>query len=206
VTRILQSACAVVAVVLVMALAGVAADVSSRITDVGELTRDPTAIAGVPWWTGAISRVTGLCWAAAAALNALAAKVAPASHRRPLLLLAVLCGLLGVDDTMLIHESFLPGHGIPEDVVLAGYAVIALVLAWWWFTTTWRRTVLAAFFGGAAALAVSVAADVIHTLPFVVEDGAKLLGVVVWCLCGVWAHSDMLAATAAQRVASRPRT
>jgi hypothetical protein len=41
-------------------------------------------------------------------------------------------------------------------------------------------------------LAVSVGADVVHSIPFLVEDGAKLAGIVAWCLCGVWAHSDML--------------
>jgi hypothetical protein len=205
-TRVLQSAVAVVIVVLVMVATGLAAEVSGRITDVGELTRDPTAVAGVPWWTGAISRLTNLLWAAAAALNASAARTAPTSHRPPLLLLAALCAALAVDDTLLVHESIMPGHGVPEDLVLVLYAVVALVLAGLWWTTSWRRTVLFAFFGGAAALAVSVAADVIHTVPFVVEDGAKLLGVVIWCLCGAWAHSDMLATGAAHRAVSRPRT
>jgi len=202
----MQSAVAVVLVVLVMVATGLAAEVSGRISDVGELTRDPTAVAGVPWWTGAISRLTNLLWAAAAALNALAARAAPASHRSPLLLLAALCAALAVDDTLLVHESIMPGHGVPEDLVLVLYAVVALVLAGLWWTTSWRRTVLAAFFGGAAALAVSVGADVVHTVPLLVEDGAKLLGVVAWCLCGAWAHSDMLARATAQRLESRPRT
>lgn len=205
-TRTLQSACAVVLVVLLMAGTGLAADVSNRITEVGDLTRDPTAVAGVPWWTGAVSRLTNLCWAAAAALNALAARVAPPSHRGPLLLLAVLCATLAVDDTFLVHDSILPGRGVPEDLVLVGYVVVAVVLAWLWWTTSWRPTVLAAFFGGAAALAVSVGADVVHTLPYLVEDGAKLLGIVAWCLCGAWAHSDMLASSEAQRVEPRPST
>ena len=191
--RIVQAACTVVVVVLVLVLTGVAAEVSSRIGDVGDLTRDPTAVAGVPWWTGSISRLSNLCWAAAAALNALAAQAAPRSHRRPLLLLAALCTMLAVDDTMLVHDAILPTHGVPEDLVLGVYAVVALVLAWWWWKTRWRPTVLFAFLGGAAALAFSVAADVVHTLPYLLEDGAKLLGIVAWCLCGAWAHADMLA-------------
>lgn len=206
VNRILQSACAVGVVVLVMVAAQLAADVSSQITDVGDLTRDPTAIAAVPWWTGAVSRLTNLCWAAAAALNALAARVAPPPHRRPLVLLTALCVMLGVDDTMLVHDSILPEHGVPEDLVLVLYAGVGVVLAGLWWTTSWRPAVRVAFFGGAAALACSVGADVLHNLPFAVEDGAKLLGTVAWCLCGAWAHTDMLALTRPQPAEPRPST
>jgi hypothetical protein len=169
-----------------------AAELSARIPDVGALTRDPTAVAGVPWWTGALSRITNLCWAVAASVNALAARVAPPSHRWPLLLLAALCALLAIDDTLLVHDSILRGRGVPEGLLLAFYAAAGVAVAGLWMTRSWSRAVVAAFVAGATGLAVSVAADVVHTIPFLVEDGAKLAGIVAWCLCGVWAHSDML--------------
>jgi cytochrome bd-type quinol oxidase subunit 2 len=207
--RIVQAACAALLILLVLTGTGLAAEVSERIPEVSDLTRDPTAVAGVPWWTGVISRLTNLCWAVAAAVNAMAARVAAGRQRRALLLLAGLCAVLALDDTMLVHDSIMPGHGVPEDLLLLVYAVAGLALAVLWVRTSWRREVVGAFFAGAAALGLSVAADVVHSLPFLVEDGAKLTGIVAWCLCGVWAHSDMLrvvqpeASRAADRLVAR---
>ena len=192
-SRAVQAACAAGLVVLVILAAVLAAETSDRVTDVGVITRDPTAIAGVPWWTGAVSRLTSLFWAAAAAVNFVAAQAAPPAQRRSLLLLAVLCVLLGMDDTFLVHDAILRTRGVPEALPFAVYAVIGLVLAVLWSRTSWRRTTTAAFIAGATALAVSVGADIVHTLPFALEDGAKLLGTVAWCLCGWWAHADSLA-------------
>ena len=196
----MQAGCAAAGILLLLAAVGLAAEASERISDVGTLTRDPTALAGVPWWTGAMSRLTNLCWAAAAALNGLAARAASSPHRRPLLLLAGLCAVLALDDTLLIHESILPGHGVPEDLAMVFYAGAGLLLAWLWWRTPWRRTVLAAFFTGGAFLALSVASDAAHVVPILVEDGAKLAGIVAWCFCGAWAHSDMLALRQEQQI------
>jgi hypothetical protein len=191
--RVLQSVGAAVVLALLLVSVGLAAEYSEKIADVSTLTRDPTAVAGVPWWTGSISRLTNLCWAAAASLNALATHAASPPHRRPLVLLSALCAVLAVDDTMLVHDSIMPGHGVPEQFVLVAYAVAGMVLAWMWLRTPWRRTVVVAFFTGAAFLALSVVADVVHSLPFLLEDGAKLVGIIAWCFCGAWAHADMLA-------------
>ncbi|CAN5748066.1 hypothetical protein BH20ACT6_BH20ACT6_07840 [soil metagenome] len=177
-------------VIVILVGAGLATSLSARILDVGDLTRDPTAIAGVPWWTGAVSRLTNLGWAVAATANILAGRVAAPSRRLPLLLLGLLCGALAIDDTMLVHEAILPRIGVPEDLLLAAYALAGLALAWSWFWSTWRAEVTAAFVAGAAALAVSVAVDLVSKELFLLEDGAKLIGVLAWCFCGVWAHSE----------------
>ena len=192
-TRLVQAACVSGALVLLLVATGLVVEASSRIPDVSAVTRDPTAVAGVPWWTGALSRLTNLCWAAAAALNFLAAQAAVTRHRLPLLLLAGLGAVLGIDDTMLLHESVLPAGELPEQPLLALDAVAALVLAVLWRRVPWRRSNVTAFLAGAALLAVAVASDVLHTVPLLVEDGAKLGGILAWCFCGFWAHADMLA-------------
>ncbi len=100
-------------VVVILLGAGLAPVLSGRVPDVGYLTRDPTAIAGVPWWVGAVSRLTNLGWVAAAVANLLAARVVAPARSRPLLL-GGLCAALAIDDTMLVHEGILPRLGVPE--------------------------------------------------------------------------------------------
>ncbi len=185
-----QAAWTAAGLCLLLVLAGVTAAVSERIPDVGYLTRDTNAVAGVPWWAGVVSRLTNLAWAAAAALNLLSSRAALASLRRPLLLLGLLCAALALDDTMLVHEAVLPRLGVPEDLVLAVYAAAGLALFVGWFWSLRRTYVGAAFLAGAALLALSVAVDLVSSSLFLLEDGAKLAGVLAWCLCGVWAHSE----------------
>ncbi len=199
--RWVQTFCALIAVSLVMGGAGLAAVMLERVEGIGHLTRDTTALAGVPWWTGAVSRLTNLCWAVAATANILSAREARPSLRWPLLMLGLLCVAFAIDDTLLVHDSVIPGLGVSENLVLGGYAIAGLVLGWWWLRASGDTGVRSAFFVGAAMLAVSLAADVRVNRFFgfedwsgstmlVIEDGAKLLGVTAWCFCGVWAHRD----------------
>lgn len=196
-SRLVQVVFALLAVGLIMGGSGLVAAMFERVDGVGDLTRDATAVAGMPWWIGAVSRLTNLCWAVAATANLLAARGAAQSMRRPLLLLGLLCGALAIDDTMLVHEAVMRGGS--DKLLLGGYAIAGLVLGWWWWRASADTWVKSAFFVGAMMLAVSMAADLIFhglmgfedgsTLLFV-EDGAKLVGVIAWCLCGVWAHRD----------------
>lgn len=177
-------------VVVILLGAGLAPVLSGRVPDVGYLTRDPTAIAGVPWWVGAVSRLTNLGWVAAAVANLLAARVVAPARSRPLLLLGGLCAALAIDDTMLVHEGILPRLGVPEVLLLAVYALLGLMTAALWFWSTWGDAVQAAFLAGAVMLALSVAVDLARKEMFLLEDGAKLIGVLAWCFCGVWAHEE----------------
>ncbi len=212
--RTAQAICALVFVLLLMGGAGVAV-MLERVPDVGYLTRDATSLTGVPWWTGAISRFTGLCWAVAAtvnliAANSLAAGAALPKLRRSLLLLGVLCIMLALDDTMLVHDAILRVRGVPEEALFATYALACLVLAWW-FRASWRTAVGAAFFTGAAMLAVSMVLDSVYALLslsknilFLVEDGSKLAGVLAWSLCGLWAYSDRVSEISRNAFAEAP--
>jgi len=181
-------------VCVILVGASMAVVMSERIPDIGHLTRDPTAVAEVPWWTGVLSRLTNLCWAVAATVNLVAARASVPSRRQPLLLLGVLSAAFAIDDAMLVHETVMPNLGVPEEFVLATYALAGLVLvrSWSGSWSWWRTQVGAAFFTGAAMLAVSVAADAFGaTALLLLEDGAKLIGVLAWCFCGVWAYSDL---------------
>ncbi len=199
--RTAQAVCALVFVVLLMGAASVAAAMLDRVPDVGYFTRDATSLTSVPWWTGAISRFISLCWAVAATVNLIAANLLAAGAALPklrgsLLLLGVLCVVLAIDDTMLVHDAILRLRGVPEEPLFVAYALTCFVLAWR-FTSSWRTPIGAAFFIGAAMLAVSVAMDSVYALlpisentVFLVEDGSKLAGVLAWSFCGVWAYSD----------------
>lgn len=154
----------------------------------------PSDVAGFPWYAGALSRLTNLGWAVAATASILAARASVPSRRRPALLLGGLCTLLVIDDTMLVHEEVMPSLGVPEELLLAVYAVAGLMLARW-FWSSLRNPVGVAFFAGAAMLATSVALDA-FLANLIAEDVAKLAGVIAWCYCGVWAHSEATVASA----------
>ncbi len=187
-SRPAQAACAIIAILLILVSARVAAGISDQIAGVGALTRDPTDVAGVPWWAGSISRLTNLCWAVAATVNILAARVSVTSGRRPWLLLGGLCAVIAIDDTLLVHEEVMPSVGVPEAALLAAYPVVGLVLARWFWSLK-RTAAGAAVFTGAGMLAGSLVTDA-FLAGLVVEDALKLAGALAWCLGGIWAHSE----------------
>ena len=192
-SRFLQVTGAAIAVGLVLVAAFYAADASSEVRSVADFTRDPTHVAGIPWWAGAISRVTNLGWVVAATAALLSRRDATATHRRPLLLFGSLCAVIALDDTLLLHEEVLPSLGLPEEPFLVLYVVLGLALGIIWIRSLWRTVVGLAFFAGAAMLAASVFVDA-FLARVIVEDTAKLIGAVAWVFCGVWAHADLSAA------------
>lgn len=102
---------------------------------------------------------------------------------------AVLTALLGLDDTLLLHDAVLPGRGVPEGLVLVLYTVAGLALAWSWLPER-RSAPGAAFFAGAALLGLSVLMDAVSLHAHVAEESAKLLGILAWGVCGAWAFSE----------------
>jgi hypothetical protein len=142
-------------------------------------TRDVDAVAGLPWYTGSVSLLTCMVWAAAAALSLFVGLVAPETRRRTFSLGAFTM-LLAADDSMLLHDQIGPAHGIPEKLFAPFYAVLALLLLWEMLRASTRTTIVA-FLLGAALLGVSAVFDVLlHDVSFLVEDGSKLLGALVW--------------------------
>ncbi|HXH80667.1 hypothetical protein [Nocardioides sp.] len=177
-------------VVLVIGAALFADLVSVDVTHVSDLTRDATAVVGVPWWTGVISRLTALGWVVAAVAAVDAGRHAPTEQRSRLLFLGGLCGVSALDDSLMLHEEVLPSMGLPETPFLVLYAVAGLGLAVMWSRARRWTPVEIAFVSGMVMMAVSVLVDVVVNRA-AVEDFAKLIGVVAWCFCGVWAHEDV---------------
>jgi hypothetical protein len=90
-----------------------------------DLLPDPLAVAGKPFYLGAVSVLSGLVWAVAAG-GCLVAGLALESigASRFIMSAAVMNGLLVVDDFYQIHEVVLPLYlGVPETVTYSLYAV-----------------------------------------------------------------------------------
>ena len=164
---------------------------------VSNFTKDAVAVAEVPWYTGSVSLITCMVWAAAASLSLFVAWAAPATRRR-MLSLGAFTTLLAVDDAMLIHDQIGPGHGVPEILFPVVYAICALLLLREMLRGS-TRPVTVAFVLGVAFLAVSTAFDVVfHDLSILVEDGSKLLGALTWATVPVLTYA------AAQTRAEQP--
>lgn len=189
-TRHAQVLVAAFLVSLLLGAAFLADIVSADVTSVADFTRDPTAVAGVPWWTGAISRLTALGWVTAAAGAILAGRHAGSDQRPRLLFLGGLCGVSALDDSLLLHEEVLPSLGLPEGAFLVLYAVAGLVLGVVWVRSHQWTLIERAFFAGAVMLAASVVVNASFNQA-IVEDIAKVIGVVAWAFCGFWAHDDV---------------
>jgi hypothetical protein len=77
----------------------------------GNLTRDPTAIMEAPFYTGFLSQLGIIFWAATAAISLFSATViAPtfASEKRFLYASGLFILMLAADDLFLLHEGLFP--------------------------------------------------------------------------------------------------
>ncbi|GAA0870096.1 hypothetical protein GCM10009116_19320 [Brevundimonas basaltis] len=134
---------------------------------------------------GAVSQLGVMAWFLTAGVLLLAALCVATSGGRCGLLAfaAVFSTLLGADDGLLLHESMLPGIGVPQFVVVGIYGLIALAYAW---LQRHRMMMLdGAFLLLAFTLfALSLGIDqVLHTTDghvVAVEDGLKFVGIVSW--------------------------
>jgi hypothetical protein len=119
--------CAIVGVLGILEVAGV--EVLELFKDAIELRDDERALP----WKGAIGVLGGVAWFVAATCALLAAAaLEPGDGRRGYLLAtAAVLALLGLDDTLVLHDHLVPyltGVGRSEKVVLGLLAVT--VLAW----------------------------------------------------------------------------
>ncbi len=159
-------------------------------TPIAYLTRDPNAIASKPFYFGFFSQIGIFLWAATAAICFFSAKLIKRSQESLTIIRFLVAGglltlLLGLDDVFLIHENTEEYFGIPEKVVYATYAIFAIS-----FVLTFSRFILKSnyiLFGMALAFfGLSIVLDRFEEyLPdsvdlFLVEDGAKMIGIVSW--------------------------
>ncbi len=159
-----------------------------------DLTRDPLAIADLPFYFGVVSNLGAIAWSAAAAICLFAFfstdnTIVDRRLRSYLLFSGLLTSMLLFDDLFLLHEQFFPEYlSVPKRMVIAAYGVLTML-----HFAAFRRIVKQTeYFILAIALAffgVSLFVDLVpsQSLPFfwrlmnyVVEDGAKLLGIAVW--------------------------
>ncbi len=168
---------ALVSGVLLLALVAVAASVVGE--PISNFTRDAVAVADVPWYTGSVSLITCMVWAATAAMSFFVAWAVPGA-RRPMLALGVFTLVLAVDDAMLVHDQIGPGQGVPEVLFPVGYASLALLVLWE-VVRGGTRTTISVYLLGAALFALSLLLDqLLDDISIATEDSAKLLGVLVW--------------------------
>lgn len=162
-----------------------------------ELTRDPSAVTGAPFYTGAISHLGVLLWAGAATVAFFCfallrhLEVQPDAQRF-FLGSGLLTTLLLVDDLFLLHESVFPFHlGVAEEAVLLGYASLALAYLFRFrgFIAQTNHVILAL---AAAWFGTSVVVDMAGSQGMgmmVAEDLAKLFGIATWAtyfvVCGI---------------------
>lgn len=151
------------------------------------LTRDPNAIFDMPLYIGFLSQVGIFLWSAASAVclfsgALLASRPGNVVSSRFLYAAGLLSMLLGLDDAFLLHEQFFPFIGIPENAVYAIYACLMLS-----FLYGFREQILITGYPLLAAGLMFFAASVLLDLTqpegidvFLVEDGAKLVGIMSW--------------------------
>jgi len=161
-------------------------------TPVADFTRDPIAVGGLPFYTGFFSQLGFFFWGIAVGVCILGARLAgqglsaedgPRPTLRPLLVATgALTALLGMDDGLLLHEKVFPKYGIPDQGVLAAYALFMAA-----YLVVFARTFLGLRYlllvTALLAFAISAGIDVLiphKASPILLEDSAKLVGIVAW--------------------------
>ena len=161
---------------------------------VGELSGDCCHV-----YDGAFSMLGIMIWSATASLACLSAIVLHRVGQRKEAVFAlqamILSGVLAIDDAYLFHEVVFPKVGVPQKLVLVAIASLALA----YLVSNVRRLMRHEawlLFVSLSAFAFSVGIDQVYEsiepIYVVVEDGAKLLGIVAWFLFHLNAFADTL--------------
>ena len=163
---------------------------------------DPAALSKLPWYVGLLSNLGVLAWTVAAASAIGGAWVAQQTNRpsaaRFLGWGGLAATLLLLDDLFLLHSSAIPKTlGVSKVVGLA--IVIAPTLIWLGrFAHEIVRTRWLILVSALSCFAFSVSADQAltpGTTSLLLEDGAKLLGVLAWMAYFVITTHDIARST-----------
>lgn len=163
-----------------------------------KLTKDPVAILKGAFYTGAISNINMLLWAASATLGfcsyiALCKFVPRSATKKFVLHFGLITLVLLLDDLFLWHEEMFPKYiGLHEYAVYAFYLLyLSYILA------AFRKTVLKTDYiiliAALCFLGTSMVADIFckqfaRLLPAVaqyetfIEDSLKSIGIFTWCM------------------------
>ena len=153
---------------------------------------DPAVITHSPFYFGFVSNVGALLWAATASIFLFAFHVhrssgGDAECGRFLLYSGLFVAILGIDDFFMLHDQVFPDYlSVSQSLVVAAYAVIALLYVWR-FTPVIARTAYPVLVAAMGMLAASAALDQFQdrfSYAFVGrgfwEDAAKLAGIGTW--------------------------
>jgi hypothetical protein len=148
---------------------------------IGDLTRDPSAVLDGPAYIGFVSNVGIVVWTLGASACLLAALVLEGPIRWPFVWGGLLTAWLLADDLFLLHESYFNQVHLPEQAapVIYTVAIVAYAYVYRDFLRRhglWLLPTAFVFFAISGALDVTLDAD----SPFLIEDGAKLFGIVTW--------------------------
>ena len=172
-----------------------------RRVPVRDLLVDPATATGSAWYAGMVTSVGVLAWSVAAcACAATAYTAALAARPRAVSAFrgaALLFGLLLLDDLFLLHSDLVPAAlGLSK---LTALATLASMAGLWVLTARGelRRTRWELLLASAGAFAASLGVDVAVAGPesgprLLVEDGAKLLGVLALADWSVATARDVL--------------
>ena len=153
----------------------------------GKLTRDPAAIFGAPLYIGFLSQIGIFFWSASTAVCIFSAKILSRhpdflNIKRFLYVSGLLTLVLGLDDAFLLHEKFFPRIGVDETIVIVIYGGCVLFYLVRFYTTILKTEYM--FLGMALIFfGVSITLDFFHVPglgSYIIEDGAKLVGIVSW--------------------------
>ncbi len=191
----------------VLALAGLQNSVPAA-----ELFLDPSALAGAHWYAGLLSNLGILAWTTAV-VSALwggwvAGRTGRAGASRFLVDGALVTGVMLLDDLLRLHSGVLPRlFGVPKAAAML--MVVAPTIVWAvHFGSEVVRTRWLVLLSSLAALASSVTADQLinrgTTTGILIEDGAKLLGVVAFALYFVLTSVDITRSVIRSAVSQTP--
>lgn len=182
-----------VGIVPVLGLFGLVAGLAwGEDVTVVDFTRDLATLADVPFYTGGVSTLGLLLWSAAAAMCFLSYAVLRTGTASPLAqCIAFLGGLtlvLVLDDAYMLHEEVFPDYfGLSGTLLYGLYGGIVGILLLV-YRSVLRRTPYELLAFSLGALALSLGTDVFMDWGYLgaggggylVEDGSKLLGIVLW--------------------------
>lgn len=165
---------------------------------IAQLTRDPSAAAGMPPYTGLLSQIGIFFWGASSVICIFAATLVPpnkekANFKRFLFFSGLFSLALWLDDAFLLHEEFLPLLGIPDITVYMAYATFMLLYLMKFYRIILRTRFI--LLGIALLLfSASIMVDVVPGGTHLIEDGTKFAGIVSWTcyfswVCGVQCKS-----------------
>lgn len=168
---------------VILAIAGL-----QRTASLDELFLDPAQLTGSPWYTGLLSNLGILAWAVAAIAAGGGAWVALRAGRPTavtfLASAAMITTLLLLDDLLQVHAVILPETGMHPTA--AQLMVVAPAPLWAWLhRVEIARSRWLLLLAALAGFAVSLGADQFVAVDeasrrLLLEDGAKLLGVLAW--------------------------